>query len=54
MNSYEKEEENVEKTKIYQNLLDFQISWDFATNIVELFRKRFSKSQKNIKKLEKS
>ena len=28
----------------YQNLLDTQVSWDFATNIFEIFRKWFSKS----------
>ena len=35
-----------------QNLLDFQISWDFEAEIVEFFRKWFSKSKKKIKKLE--
>ena len=34
-----------------QNLLDFQFSWDFATEITEFFRKLFSKSQKKLEKM---
>ena len=31
-----------------QTMLDSQISWDFATEIVDFFRKRFSKSWKKL------
>ena len=32
-----------------KNILDSQISWNFATKIVEFFRKSFAKLEKNRK-----
>ena len=34
-----------------QKLLDFQISWDFATEIVEFFRKWFFQKLEKVRKM---